>query len=284
MPYATLPDRGCLLFRGDDALPFLQGLVSNDVLRLPQSGLVYTAMLTPQGKFLHDFFLLWQGDGVLVDVEKSRMTELQQRLLKYRLRSKVTIEALDDAHGVTVVWGEPDSEAMSSLFHDPRLPALGWRLIGEHAKALVWCQQHAIAPSSADAYDLHRLTLGVPEGGRDMIPEKSFLLPFGMEYLHGVDFKKGCYVGQEVTARSKHLGQIRKHIFQVEALDGTLPASGTPLHAGDILVGELLSVHGAVGLAMLQVEAVEKALALSQDIRCHQQRVKIRSPEWLTFS
>ena len=189
--------------------------------------------------------------------------------MKYRLRSKVTIELLPESFGVTAIWDEP--EANISGFRDPRVPELGWRLVGNNEK------HQGMAYASADDYDLHRLNLGVPVGGRDLIPEKSFLLPFGFENLHGVDFNKGCYVGQEVTARSKHRGQIRKSVYKITSSEGKLPPTGTPVYCGETLAGELGSVRGSIGLALLNVEAVTTAKAL----RCSSIAIRAQLPDWI---
>lgn len=270
MSYATLPHRSVLQLSGEDTLSFLQGLVSNDVLSLPQKGAVYTALLTPQGKFLHDFFMIAHEGGVLLEGNAARMSELHQRLMKYRLRSKVNIQAMPDAVGA--VWDQPEFSADGVVvFRDPRLAELGWRVIGDAA----------LNDAGADAYNLHRLSLGVPEGDSDLVPEKSFLLPFGFEDLHGVDFKKGCYVGQEVTARSKHLGQVRKRIYKVRSTGGDLPAAGSAVYYGEINAGELRSVHGDIGLALMSVEAVEKAAQLQVGFHCASVALELQLPHWI---
>ena len=276
MPYAPLNNRSLIALSGDDTLPFLQGLVSNDVLRLPQTGIVYAALLTPQGKFLHDFFILAQDDKVLIDCENDRRSELMQRLLKYRLRSKVTLETVDDL-SVSALWNEPPPTGRGiTFFPDPRISALGWRILSKSEELTA-----SFTQVNEEDYDLHRLTLGVPEGGRDLIPEKSFLLPFGFEDLHGVDFNKGCYVGQEVTARSKHRGQLRKYIYQVTGSQKDLPAAGTPIYCNDTLVGEMHSSRGSIGLAVLNRDEVEKAHALHINLRCGDQLLKERLPDWV---
>lgn len=269
MAYATLPDRGLLAVGGEDRIAFLQGLVSNDVLKLARQGILYAALLTPQGKFLHDFFLMERDGAVWIDADAARLEDLLQRLTRYRLRSKVSFERMDN-YGVAAVWDKDAPAAAGGVvvYRDPRLTSMGYRMIGP---------KDALPQRGQDDYESHRIALGVPQGGSDLIPDKSFILHFGFEALHGVDFNKGCYVGQEVTARSKHLGRLRKAVYRVEG-DTALPAAGTAVHRGNIAAGELRSVKGTLGIALLNIEEVEKPAAL----RCGDVPIRVSVPEWMT--
>lgn len=260
--YAILPQRGVISVLGDDRVDFLQGLVTNDVRKLSGGHALYAALLSPQGKFLHDFFLISRGDAILIDCDKAQLPTLLKRLSMYKLRSKVSIEATD--MGVAAAWG---TSAPEHGFADPRLPELGFRIIGDVATA----------DASEEDYERHRLMLGVPDGARDMIENKSLLMEFGFEDLHGVDFSKGCYVGQEVTARSKHRGQVRRFIYSVRAGEA-LPPAGTKVTLDGAEVGEIRSSLGETGLALLRVEAVQKAEAF----QCGNTRLKASLPEWVT--
>jgi tRNA-modifying protein YgfZ len=251
MQYTPLPDRALLKLSGEDTVSFLQGLVSNDVAKLKPGQAVYAALLSPQGKYLHDFFLIADGDAVLLDGEKHRLDDLLKRLQLYKLRSKVTIDRLPENIGVAALWGKGD--APKDAFADPRLPQLGWRMIGDMGKIL------GFERATPEDYDRHRLALGVPDGSRDMTPDRSLLLECGFEELHGVDFKKGCYVGQEVTARSKFRAQLRKFLYQVTSLAGELPEAGTEIKAGDTVVGEMRSHAGNTGLALVRTEELESS-------------------------
>jgi folate-binding protein YgfZ len=251
MYYTHLPTRGLLALSGEDVISFLQGLVSNDTRLLEKGEAVYAALLTPQGKFLHDFFLIPREGKILLDGEKARLDDLCKRLTLYKLRSKVTIEKLPDAFGVVALWGE--GAPAGGAFADPRLPALGFRWVGDVSQFSAADAQGA----SEAGYDRHRLELGVPDGSRDMIVEKSFLLECGFEELHGLDFKKGCYVGQEVTARTHYRGQVKKAMFMVR---GSLSAPGTPIMSGEAQAGEMRSSAGDIGLAILRIAEVEKSL------------------------
>ncbi len=261
MHYALLPQRALMSLFGEDTVPFLQGLVSNDVTKLKEGAAMYAALLSPQGKFLHDFFLYKRGEAILLDIDKARLPDLVQRLKMYKLRSKVAIEVLPESEGVVAVWGIPSPLRGEELFADPRLPELGCRIVGDRAKIKTFCEEKKWQAVASDAYDRMRLELGVPDGARDMIIDRSFLLEFGFEDLHGVDFNKGCYVGQEVTARSKFRAQLRKSLYQVKSDGAELPPPGTRVTAGGTEIGELRSHSGDTGLAILRIEEVGKATA-----------------------
>jgi len=264
--YCILPNRAFLRISGDDAVPFLQGLVSNDVTKLAQQGILYAALLSPQGKFLHDFFLIAHDGAILIDCEKSRRDDLVKRLSLYKLRSKVIIEPV--AMTVAAIWDE-EIKTSGDIFQDPRLPPLGYRIIGETIQREY--------PAPFDAYEKLRLSLGVPDGSRDMIPDKTLLLECGFEALHGVDFNKGCYVGQEVTARSKFRAQLRKSLYKITG-DAPLPPSGTEITAAGTPIGECRSASGTIGLAILRMEEVEK---FPGDLRTGGVAIKASLPDWM---
>ncbi|MCC1494665.1 folate-binding protein YgfZ [Cognatishimia sp. F0-27] len=216
---------------GADTRHFLQTLVTNDVARLDE-GMVYTALLTPQGKYLADFFLVPDGDAVLVDVATGLAPGLQQRLSMYKLRSDVTIEATDIA--VTRGLGTPPEGA----FTDPRDASLGWR-------------GYAGQPGEDVNWDALRVAACVPESGIELTPD-TFILEAGFERLNGVDFRKGCYVGQEVTARMKHKTALRKGLARVK-VEGTAPVGSDIEHNGK-LAGTLYSQAGNQGIAYLRFD------------------------------
>lgn len=253
MVFSLLPSRVLLRLSGGDTLSFLQGLVTTDVTRLPQARAQYAALLTPQGKFLYAFFLLWQDGAVLLDVDAGRAASLLQRLRLYRLRAQVDIAPLA-GRGVAVCGPEEAAALPAGAVADPRHPGLGFRMAVEAPAA--------VQGGGADAYDRLRLSLGIPDEAVDMTPERSFPLAFGFEDLQAVDFRKGCYVGQEVTARMKHLGRLRRCLYQVR---GPLPASGTPLTVNGEPAGEMLSGRDGVGLALLQAEPAEAHHAAAYD-------------------
>ncbi len=223
--------RAGIMVSGEDTREFLQGLVTNEVAGLDR-GLVYAAMLTPQGKYIADFFLVPRGDGVLIDVDAGLEPGLMQRLTLYKLRSKVTLEAapLDVSRGL----GEPPEGA----FADPRDPALGWRgYDGQPGETVDW--------------DAIRVAHCIPETGVELTPD-TFILEAGFERLNGVDFRKGCYVGQEVTARMKHKTELRKGLATV-AVDGAAPA-GTEIVADGKPAGTLYTQSDGRGIAYLRFD------------------------------
>ncbi|WP_414656105.1 YgfZ/GcvT domain-containing protein [Ferrovibrio sp.] len=256
----ALADRALLRVSGPDAVAFLNALVSNDVARaVPGASgpgqAVYAALLTAQGRFLHDFLIASDGEALLLDVAAGRRADLKRRLTLYKLRSKVDIAELDwQGFALFGDAGAPHIPEGGLPFADPRLPALGWRL---------WLPAGAPPPqalSDPAAYEAHRLHLGVPDGARDIEIEKGLLLENHFEALNGVDFKKGCYIGQELTARTKYRGLVKKQVHRVLA-DVALPPPGTPVGLDGQEAGVMLSGLGAEGLALLRLDAVAKAQA-----------------------
>jgi tRNA-modifying protein YgfZ len=247
-------DRAVLRIAGPDARDFLHGLVTNDVRSL-EAGPVYAALLSPQGKYLFDFLLFADTDtpgAVLLDVKADRAAALARRLAMYRLRADVVIAPADLA--VAVGTGAPPAPLGTAAFPDPRDPALGWRALVAPADA---------PPASGPADALlaaARVARAVPETGVELVPDDSYILELGFERLHGVDFRKGCYVGQEVTARMKHRTELRKGLVRVR-VDGPAPPPGTAITAGDKTAGTLYTTAGGEGLAWLRLDRAVGPLA-----------------------
>lgn len=232
----TAADRAVLRITGTERVKFLQGLVTNDLRKLAQ-GPVYAAMLTPQGKFLADFLLVADGDAILLDVQADLATGLAQRLSMYRLRADVQIAPAED---IVVVRGL--GEMPEGAVPDPRHPALGWRRYGTTGGG----------PAAID-WDAIRVAHCVPETGIELIAGESFVLELGFERLNGVDHRKGCYVGQEVTARMKHKTELRKGLVQVSVAGPAEP--GTPLSTdSDREAGTLHTRAGDRALAYLRFD------------------------------
>jgi len=258
MMIAPLPLRSVLSVTGADRVAFLQGLVSNDVANAVPGRAVWAALLTPQGKWLADFFITAEGEALLLDVEAEQATMIATRLGRYRLRSAVAIAP--DRRPIYAGW---DQAAHGTP--DPRLEAAGFRIIGD-----------ATATATADAYDRHRLALGLPDGSRDLESEKSTLLEAGFEELHGVSWTKGCYMGQELTARTKYRGLVKRRLVPV-VVDGPLPVTGTPVLRDGLEVGTMRSGQAGRGLALLRLDAFNSPLicgmsALTPDV-----------PAWMEF-
>jgi hypothetical protein len=266
MTSARLDDRAVLAITGPDARDFLQGLITNDIARLGENTPLYAALLTPQGKILFDFLLFADGDGILLDCASGLREALRKRLSMYRLRAKVDIAQRDDL-AVCAGWGDG---ALSGPA-DPRLAILGRRAI---------LPKDSFAPTGdAKSYLAHRLELGVPEGA-DFGQDKIFALDGDLDELHAVAFDKGCYVGQELTARMKHRGTARKRLLSITALDGAaLPANDTNVTAGGREVGTLTMGYGARGFALIRLDRLEEVAGAPID--AGGVPVRLTKPSWL---
>ncbi len=223
---------------GNDSEPFLQGLVSNDVSRLDQ-GLVYAALLTPQGKYLADFFLLQSGKAIWLDVETSHAALLLQRLNMYKLRADVVIT--ETGCKVRRGVGNPPEGALP----DPRHPALGWRLYGQEGG------------DDGSDWDAIRVAHCIPQTGVELTPD-TYILEAGFERLNGVDFRKGCYVGQEIAARMKHKTSLRKGLVTVK-IEGAAPV-GTAITVNSKPVGTLYTQSGNRAIAQLRFDHAKGAM------------------------
>src|SRR5262245_29024938 len=277
---SLLPSRAVLKIGGADAHKFLQGRVTNDVSKVHGANAVHAGLLSPQGKVLFDFFLAAQGDGFLADVAREQEQELLKRLAFYRLRAAVEIAA-DPSRQVAACWGgNPDETPGAILYADPRLPALGYRAFlaqGASPPAL-GCE-----PASEQDYHAFRIGLGVPEGGKDYAFGDAFPHEALFDQLHGVDFAKGCFVGQEVVSRMEHRGTARKRVVPVEGT-APLPAPGTSIEAAGAAIGTLGSVAGNSGLALIRLDRAEDALACGETIAAGGVGIAIRRPAFARFA
>jgi folate-binding protein YgfZ len=292
-----LEHRGILRVGGADRRAFLQGIVSNDVERVGAEHTVWSAFLTPQGKFLHEFFVAEQENAFLLDCEAERAADLQRRLKLYKLRAQVTLEAADDL-AVAVLFG---TDALARLdlpaeagrtrplaggvaFVDPRLPELGARAILPRAEAQEVLNGAGFAEADLADYDALRIAAGVPDGSRDLEVEKSTLLESGFDELHGIDWNKGCYMGQELTARMRYRGLTKKRLVPIE-IDGPAPAPGSPVTRDGKETGELLSAvatdgKGSVGLALLRLDSLDGS---DTPLMIGEAAVTPKKPAWAKF-
>ncbi len=275
--YAKLDNRSLLKISGNDRIDFLQNLVSNDLSELSNSNAIYSALLTPQGKFLFDFFILDFGDYLLLDCEKSRSADLIKRLTMYKLRSAVDIEDISSHMNAFALFAcdaatENDAPKIvdGKLVADPRLPQLGYRLYSATPTI------NNLKEVSRDEYQKHRFALGVPEGAEDIQPEKNFLLEANFEELNGVSFSKGCYIGQELTARTKFRAKIKKRLFNFE-FDGNVNV-GDPITADDKEIAKVVSFSKPFGLAMTRLDAFE---ALTSDTALIPAGLKLTKPDYV---
>ncbi|KMO36142.1 folate-binding protein [Methylobacterium variabile] len=269
MPLALLPDRAVVAVTGADASSFLQGLLTCNVETLPEGEARLGALLSPQGKILFDFLVSRAPDGFRLDVARDRVPDLVKRLTLYKLRAKVTIAALPLA--VAAGWG---TDAPSSALRDGRLAALGWRLYAPEVPA---------ADADAEAYAAHRIGLGVPEGGTDFALADAFPHEALMDQLGGVDFKKGCYVGQEVVSRMQHRSTARTRIVPVRYPDGRAVPAGTPVTAGERSLGQTGSAAGDRGLALLRLDRLADALSAGDVPVADGRPVQVERPGFATF-
>lgn len=277
--YLRLDDRALLSVSGEDSRVFLQGIISNDIERVAGGAAIYAALLTPQGKYLHDFFVFENGGGLLLDCERARIADLERRLRMYRLRAKVDIEAVENL-AIYALTGDGIPEiAGGAVYADPRLSTMGARAaLPEGAEATL--DAAGFTPCDRAEYEAMRLEHGVPDSGRDLIAEKSYPLECGLDELNGVDFEKGCYVGQEVTARMKHRALVRKRLFPV-AIDGPPPEPGTSILLGEIEAGEMCSSLDGHGIALIRLEHLESAERDGTPLWAGGAKLAARRPDWI---
>ena len=272
--YTLLPDRAAVAVAGADARSFLQGLVTNDIDRVGPERAIYAALLTPQGRYLFDFFIVERDGALYLDCEAARRAELIKRLTMYKLRAKVSLAA--DEPSILAVFGrdaaktlgltdEPGrarSFAGGTAYVDPRNAAAGVRVLAPMDSATAALEAAGCRHATFADYDAMRMRVGLPDSGRDMIAEKGLLLEFGFEALNGVDFEKGCYVGQEVTTRMKRRDLVKKLLMPV-TIEGEAPQPGTKVLSGDVEAGELRSSRDGLGLALLRLDLAQGGKALT---------------------
>ena len=264
--YAVLPSRALVRLGGADWRGFLQGLITQDVDGLQPGEARFAALLTPQGRLLHDLFVIGRDDGAWLDVEAAARDAFVQRLTLYRLRAKVEIAAVDAP--VAVVFGEDARPpAGPGWFRDPRLPALGWRGYAAPPPA-------DAAQGDAADYDAWRLALGVP-GPADWGSEAAYPIEADFDLLGGVDFKKGCFVGQETTSRMKRRGQIKTRMLPIR-FDGPAPAHGSEVLAGTLRAGHVLSGRDGAAMALLRLDRIEAA-----ELTVDDRPVRVEKPGWM---
>ncbi|MDA0664094.1 MAG: folate-binding protein [Proteobacteria bacterium] len=291
--YVLLEDRGILTVGGADRAAFLQGLISNDIARVTDDAAIWAAYLTAQGKYLHDFFIVALDGGYGLDCESARLMDLGQRLSRHKLRAKVDL-GIGLAFAVAALFGDGALAALDLpatpgaarnrdggvVYVDPRLAQAGARAVLPVATAVTTLESLGFTAARPEDYDRMRLELGLSDGSRDMVVEKSILLECNFDELHGVDWEKGCYMGQELTARTKYRGLVKRRLVPVR-LDGPAPATGTPIHAGAKDVGEMRSSRDGRGLAQLRLEVLSGMSGDAAMLRCGDATVIPLIPEWM---
>ena len=254
---ARLDSRALIRVSGPDARPFLHNLLTQDVETLAEGEIRFGALLSPPGRLLYDLFMIGEADGVLLDVGADRREALAQRLSMYKLRAQVTVEA--DARPVFVSWpGVADG-----FTADPRAPSLGGRRVGGD-----------VEPNATEAdWQAHRLAAGVPDPAADAPSDTTYPIEANFDLLNGIDFAKGCFVGQETTSRMKRRGAIRNRMLPI-AFDGPSPSFGAEVLNGDLRAGEVLSGQDGGAIALLRLDRLEGALTVDG------RPVEVRRPDW----
>ena len=257
MPIARLDSRALISVTGEEAKPFLHNLLTQDIETLAEGELRFGALLSPPGRLLFDLFLLGQADGVLLDVATERRDALIQRLSMYRLRAKVEVAA--DDRPVFAAW----PEAPAGFIPDPRTPLMGGRFYGE-----------ATADAAEADYDAHRLSIGLPDPTADAPQDKTYPIEADFDLLNGIDFQKGCFVGQETTSRMKRRGTIKNRMLPLD-FDGPPPAFGAEVLKGELRAGEVLSGQDGSVMALLRIDR------LDGDLTVDGRPVRLRKPAWM---
>lgn len=291
----ALDERGLLRVSGPDARAFLQGIITNDVTQVGPERAIWSAFLTPQGRFLHEFFVSQAPDGELwLDCEAARREHLQKRLSIYRLRARAEINDGSDDLAVFALVGERalgllDLPALEGharalgdgvVFVDPRLGRVGARAVLPRPSAAATLEAAGFTWGGAADYDRHRLALGVPEGSTDLEVERATLMESGFDELHGVSWDKGCYLGQELTARMKYRGLAKKRLLPV-TIDGPAPEPGTEVRRDGKPAGTLRSTVDGVGLALLRLDRLNDGG--NGAFEAGEARLTPRRPDWANF-
>lgn len=315
---APISNRGVLSLRGEEAKKFLQGLITNDIHQVSDKKAIYTALLTPQGKFLHDFFITEHSGVLFLEVEKDRLADLKKRLMLYKLKADVEVDDVSDLYQIWAFWGEKVEEGFNltltpgaasleerDIFYvDPRWERIGVRGLvyhpqkAQHDEVNVEGEKDASLPDLAvelfplqkfinqgfqkvgfETYDLKRLQQGLPDGSRDMVIERAIPLECGLEDLQAISWDKGCYMGQELTARTKHRGLVRKRYFPVK-FEGIAPGFGTKIIQGEDEVGEIYSSNETLALARLRLDALSK----EEPLLANHQLLKVIKPDWMPYN
>lgn len=290
--YVALENRGVVSLRGDDARSFLQGLTTNDINLVTPDHAIWTGLLTPQGKYLFDFFVAEMMGALVLDVERTRIDDLLALFARYKLRAKVDIT--DDSADwvvVSLIGSEADGPALAGFegrggafaggicFVDPRYGGAGARVIMPR-DVLENLDDQGFERGEAEDYDLHRLICGLPDSSRDLIVEKSFPMEHGFDGLHGIAWEKGCYVGQEMTARMRYRANMKRTLLPVE-IDGDAPAPGSAITQNGKDAGEMRTSSDGIGLALLRIEALEKFGGPDNELVCGDARLTPMRPPWL---
>lgn len=277
---ARLPERSTVAVEGPDAQKFLQDLITNDLDLLKSQSAVHAGLLSPQGKILFEFIVVPGERGFLLETGRARAKDLVKRLTLYKLRAKIEISDRSDDQDVYASWGDGGVDVVPNTYVDPRLPDLGVRFVRAKDAAVA-------GAGDAEAYEAHRIALGVPDADKDYVLGDTFPHEACFDILHGVAFDKGCFVGQEVVSRMQHRGTARKRFVIVEG-NATLPPAKTEITAGEeparAVIGAMGSSAGASGLALVRLDRAAEALTKRQRIMAGDVEVSLRVPPWAPYT
>jgi folate-binding protein YgfZ len=286
MKAALLPDRGVVKVAGGDARKFLNGLLTTDIAKVTPQRAAFAALLTPQGKIMVDMIVAEataeDGGGFFLDCPRALALTLTDRFNFYKLRAKVTVEDLSAVLGVMAGWDGAGETEYGLCYADPRLPALGMRcMLPPHLAAEAAADLGATLVEASE-YEAHRIALGAPRGGLDFQYNDTFPHEADMDQLNGIDFEKGCYVGQEVISRVEHRGTARKRVVPVTYEDFAAEA-GVPVMVGDMAIGTMGSSARGRGLAILRLDRAGEALAAGRPIMSGGRPITPVRPDWARF-
>lgn len=286
--YITLENRGLIKIEGPDARDYLQGLVSQDMTRVTATQAVYSAFLSPQGKFLYDFFCFEMDGALFFDCESHRRSDFFKRLSMYKLRSDVTLTDVTDDYQVSAVMDDTDKLGLNDergtctafgdgvAYMDPRLAVMGARVVLPTSNSAL--EDADITIGTHTDYESVRITHGLPDGSRDMDVDKALLLENGFEELDGVSFTKGCFMGQELTARTRYRGLVKKRLLPV-AIDGPAPDSGTPFETDGREAGQMRTSIEGVGLALIRLDKLSDGASFTVG----ETTLTPNIPDWVVF-
>jgi folate-binding protein YgfZ len=281
--HALLDDRGVVSVSGEDAGKLLQGIITNDMDLLDKQPAIHTALLTPQGKILFEFFVAKSGPGYLLDVARSQTADLIKRLTMYKLRAKVDIKDMSADYRVIALWGSApasDGETSEAIsFTDPRLEGLGLRVLAQAPSADAIASATGATEATAADYDAHRIALGIPEITKDYPPNDTFADEANLDALESVSFTKGCFIGQEVASRMEHRGTARTRAAIVES--GTPLAPSGKITAGAATIGTIGSAAGNRAIALARLDRADEAEAKGQPLTADGAAVTLRRPAYL---
>lgn len=285
MQAALLPERNIIRLTGEDTKHFLQGLVTNNIEPLASGESSFAALLTPQGKILFDFFVVAiaedEGGGFIIDAPRALTPDLITRLTFYRLRAKVDIQGRPDLAIAVAIDGHPPEE-VGLTYRDPRHPKLGTRIVLPAGGAEAALRSAGCSLVDAEEWQKLRIALGVPEGGKDFIYGDTFPHEADMDLLAGVDFEKGCFIGQEVVSRMQHRGVLRTRVVPV-TYGGAAPSAGVEVKIGERSIGFMGSAANGRGLAKIRLDRVEEGFAANEKLSAGNVPISLVKPDWAKF-